>query len=258
MPDATVHKSELIQLDYTSATAKSAGEIVQLPDGRAAVVQRDLAASELGVVYVGGVFEVTKATGTAYTEGDPLVWDASADEAVAGRGAVEDFLLGATHADAASGDTSMKIRLNAGAAGNASLSAAPVVATRGVTLAHDDTTEHTILSADDNRARNGMVVAAFFGVVTEQPVGDSEDQLILDLLDEDDNVLSQITTSDGTTDAVGDLVQGTRTLANGSTGDVAPDVGNGKALKVKVSQATAHSGTPAGEVRVQALVLPLL
>lgn len=242
------------QQDYTPASAVSAGEIVQLSDGRAAVCKTDLAASEKGAVYTRGIFDVLCAAATTFSAGDPVYWDASASLAITSPGASDDVYLGT--AVAASDGTTALVRtdLNAGLAGAGGTGQRVAWTTRAQVVAHDDTDEFTLVAAAENP--NGLLVVSFHGVVTEAPAGSSEDQLEITLYDEDDNALAVLLTTDTTPDAAGDIVVGTRTLAAGSTGDVAAVIPAGKAAYAKVSQATA--GTPAGEVRVSAIVAPLI
>jgi predicted RecA/RadA family phage recombinase len=82
------------QEEYTPASAVTAGQIIRLPDGRAAVAKTDLAASEKGAVYTSGIFDVKVATGVTFDIGAPVIWDASADTAIASRANYDDFLLG--------------------------------------------------------------------------------------------------------------------------------------------------------------------
>lgn len=102
-------------LDYTPTTALTAGTVIQLPDGRAAVPPNDIAAGQPGAVRVCGIFEVAKTSGVVVIDGAPLWWDHSANSAtpvpplVAGD---RDFYLGVAQEDAASATTAVKVALN--------------------------------------------------------------------------------------------------------------------------------------------------
>lgn len=242
------------QQDYTpSGAAVVSGQVVQLADGRAAVVKTSLADGVKGAVYTKEIGDCIANT-AAWSDGDPIYWDASANEAVGALGDSADFYLGTAVGDKAGATLVGRVDLNANAG-------TPPATPRGMfqsmvfELDHADATETVIIPAGDNP--NGLVVVSFCGEVTEAPVGTSEDQLILELLDEDDNSLSTITTTDTTPDAIGDIVQGIKSVMAASTGDVLAIIPADKAAKVKVNQATA-GGTPAGKVKVRVLVMSLL
>jgi len=241
---------------FVAAAALASGEILQDDDGSAIVVAglKGFALGEQAAAYRKGVFDVASATGTTFSKGDPVYWDASAGLAVTSPGAVDDVYLGTADKAKASGPLVVRVRLNEGFAGAGSSGQRGTWVTRAVVLDHADAAEHEVVAAAENPL--GLLVLSFHGVVTEAPAGSSEDQLILDLQDEDDAVLSQITTTNTTPDAAGDVVIGTRTLGAGATGDVASVIPAGKSAHVQVTQATA--GMPAGAVRVSVLVAPLL
>ena len=241
---------------FTAGTTYSSGEIIQLPDGRAAVIAglKPVASGDAVGAETEGEFDVLSASGTTFAAGAPVYWDASASLAITAPGAVDDLLLGVATVAKVSGQTRVSVDFNRGFGGAGSSVQRAAWMTRAVVLDHADTTEHVLVAANENP--NGLLVAFFGGVVTEEPAGSSEDQLELTLYDEDDNVLSVAITTNTTPDAVGDIIVGTRTLASATTGLVASVIPAGKAAYAKVSQATA--GTPAGAVRVSALVAPLL
>lgn len=249
-----IYRQNPNQQDYTPAGAVSSGEIVQLPDGRAAIIKTDLAASAKGAVYTKGTFDVLAATGTTFSAGDPVYWDASASLAITSPGAVDDLYLGTAVVAKTSGPLFVRVDLNEGLAGAGATGQRGVWMTRAIVVAHDDTAEHELVAATENPL--GLHVVGFVGVVTEEPAGSSEDQLEITLYDEDDNALSVMITTDTTPDPADDIVVGTRALQVAVTGVVAAVIPAGKAAYAKVSQATA--GTPAGEIRVSALVCPLL
>lgn len=77
----TFRKDAIQTLDYTPGTAKAAGDVVVLPDGRAGVVKTDLAANEAGSVYVAGLFTADADTVTVAV-GDPILYDTDTELAV--------------------------------------------------------------------------------------------------------------------------------------------------------------------------------
>jgi len=239
------------QQDYTPAAAKSAGEIVQWDDGRAAVVKTDLAADALGAVYLAGIGDVLAASGTTFVVGEDVYWDASANVAInvasAGAG---DFRIGTAVAAKASGTTVVRVDLNAPRGGQRG-----VFTSRVHEFDHADTDGVYLIDAADNP--KGLVLVSLLGEVTEAPVGDSEDQLVVTLYDEDDNAIDTLTTTDGTPDAIGDVVIGATSLYGASTGAVLKKIPAGKAAYAKVTQATAGTGV-AGKLKVRAIVAPLV
>lgn len=99
-------------LDYTAATAKTAGQVIQIADGRAAVVPVDIAASEKGAVQTEGVFRVAKTASVVLVDGQPLYWDHSANTATFAPASDRDFFIGCAADDAASADTTVDVLLN--------------------------------------------------------------------------------------------------------------------------------------------------
>lgn len=236
---------------FTAAAAYIVGEILKLGSGHAAVViSNNLNSGDEAAAYISGLFDIKCAAATTFVAGDPVYWDASAGLAVTTPANSDDHYLGTAFAASDSSTAYVQTRLNqevrAGLSPSLIASCAPVID-------HADTEAVEILSASQNA--NGMLVLSYHGVVTEQPAGSSEDQLIVSLLDEDDNAISTLTTTDTTPDAVGDYIKGALSVVGAATGTVAAIIPAGKGAKVKVTQATA--GTPAGALRVQALFVPL-
>jgi predicted RecA/RadA family phage recombinase len=92
-PEAIVYQAGDI-LDYTATADKTSGEVVQVDDGRAGVIVRDIdfSGDPLGSVQVRGVFKATKtASASAFNPGDKVYWDATNNVAVDVGG---DFFLG--------------------------------------------------------------------------------------------------------------------------------------------------------------------
>jgi predicted RecA/RadA family phage recombinase len=112
MPEATFRAPDGI-LPYTPGSAASAGEVIQLADGRAAVVQCALAASELGSVLTKGHFDFTAATGVTFVDGEAVVWDASANTAINAQSAdLADFVIGNATKAKVSGELVVRVELN--------------------------------------------------------------------------------------------------------------------------------------------------
>ncbi len=105
--------------DYTPATAKTAGVIVEIGT-RAFPVDVDLAANELGALSPEGVWDVPKASG-AISSGTDVYWDndGSPNTGDASSGAATttsstNTYLGRAVADAGSSDTYVRVRLGEG------------------------------------------------------------------------------------------------------------------------------------------------
>jgi predicted RecA/RadA family phage recombinase len=115
MPDAELHQIEKSVMDYTAEAAYTGGTVIQLRDGRAAVLPADVASGESGGAQTEGVYNVTKAASQVWIDGAPIWWDHSANAATcippltAGD---RDFYLGTAVGDVASATTEGKVNLN--------------------------------------------------------------------------------------------------------------------------------------------------
>lgn len=100
-------------LDYTPSTAITGGQMVQLPDGRAAFATNDIEADVKGAVRVCGVVRVLKTVGIALLAGGDAFWDVSANKAhFRPENSTVDFLAGMVLEDALAADTEVDIVLN--------------------------------------------------------------------------------------------------------------------------------------------------
>ncbi len=240
--------------DYTAAAALVDGQIIQMADGRAAVVTdaNGIASGSTGTVTTTGRYAVASASATTFSVGDPVWFDLSTDKAITSSALGTQIYLGT--AAKAKIATELVVEVNLGGVAALAGTGLPMWSSAKALMVHDDATEHTIIQAAQNP--RGLIVHAFMGLVTEAPAGSSEDQLIIDLSDSDDNVLSQITTTDTSPDAAGDLVFGTlcesQAVTDATQGFALAVIPAGKSAYLNISQATA--GTPAGEVTCWALV----
>lgn len=114
MAEATTLKDPLVPLNMTAAAARSAGEVISIPDGRAAVVTgaNDVASGDKFAAHVAGRFTVAKTTGLVILDGGPVYWDHSANKAHYKKVNDRDFYLGTAVGDAASADDEMVVELN--------------------------------------------------------------------------------------------------------------------------------------------------
>src|SRR5262245_58543119 len=103
-------------VDITTSAAVSAGEIIQLADGRAGQVTVDAASGALVGVRVNGILKsVAKTASVVCLKGGPAYWDASANAATPNEpigSSDKDFFIGVFHADASSSATTCEIIAN--------------------------------------------------------------------------------------------------------------------------------------------------
>lgn len=98
---------------YTADGDKAAGEILQLPDGRAGVVREAETDETVFLPYTDGVWTVTKTSGIVLLDGQDVYWDHSANAAHYKAVNDRDFYIGTAVGDATSGLTTMLVNLNA-------------------------------------------------------------------------------------------------------------------------------------------------
>jgi len=114
MTAEAVYLNPGISVDYTPDTAVTAGEVRQLPDGRAGFAPTAIAAAEKGAMTVSGVVEVLKTASMVMLKGSRVFWDASANAAhLLQVNATTDFYLGIVQETAASAATTVKVAINA-------------------------------------------------------------------------------------------------------------------------------------------------
>lgn len=238
-------------LDYTPGSATTAGTVLQLADGRAAVPANDIAASAKGSLTIQGVFKVAAATGTTWSDGALLYWDSSASAAVTKSNALDgdaDFYLGRAVGAKASGPLFGYVELNAPRP-----VLDPIVYEFDCDGANGDTNSHVLIPAEQNP--NGLLILGIWGVITEQMAGSSEDQGIVTVSDESNNALCTLTPSDAAADAVGDIVTG-YSIGDDATGVAGKTVAAGEYVDAAVTQQTS-GGTPAGKMKVYIHAIPL-
>jgi predicted RecA/RadA family phage recombinase len=112
MAEATKYQDDDCVMDYTPTAAVTGGEVVQLADGRAAVLPVDLASGAKGAAETEGIWTVAKTASVVIVQGQPVYWDHSANSATYAPASDRDFFLGFAYDDAASADTTMKVVLN--------------------------------------------------------------------------------------------------------------------------------------------------
>lgn len=114
MAEATTLKDPLVPIEVTAAAARSGGEVICLPDGRAGVVTgaNSIASGDKMAVHVAGRFTVAKTTSMVILDGGPVYWDHSANKAHFKKVNDRDFYLGTAVGDAASAADEMVVELN--------------------------------------------------------------------------------------------------------------------------------------------------
>ena len=102
-------------VDFVAAAALTSGQVIQLPDGRAGVVEglSPVAAGDQVSALVRGVVEVAKTADINILQGGQVFWDRSADTATfTGAGSGGDFYMGFAYEDSLAAATTVKVVLN--------------------------------------------------------------------------------------------------------------------------------------------------
>lgn len=100
-------------VNWTADDDYIAGAVVELPDGRAAVVTADCSDGDLVGVWVKGLFTVLKNITMTMLKGSQVYWDHSANKCNLLHGGDKDFSLGTTQETAAYAATTVLVDLNA-------------------------------------------------------------------------------------------------------------------------------------------------
>jgi predicted RecA/RadA family phage recombinase len=98
-------------VDWTANAAFSAGDVIQLRDGRPAVVSVDCVSGETVGVFTRGIFNVPKTTSMVVLVGSQLFWDHSADKVHLLHRNDRDFFFGAAQEDATAAATTINVAL---------------------------------------------------------------------------------------------------------------------------------------------------
>lgn len=101
------------QIDWTPTAAVSAGEVIRLPDGRAAYSPTDIDAGVKGAVQVEGIVDVAKTASMVMLKGSKVYWDHSASKVSLVMGAnTGDIYFGVVEETASSSATTVKVAIN--------------------------------------------------------------------------------------------------------------------------------------------------
>lgn len=98
-------------IDYTPSADVAAGDVV-VQGNLVGIATRAISSGNLGALAVSGVYDVTKESATTFSAGDYVYWDATNSVAVTTDGGGSNKLMGKATADAASGDTTVRVRLS--------------------------------------------------------------------------------------------------------------------------------------------------
>jgi len=115
MAEATILKDSDVVAQTTPAAGYTAGEVIQLADGRAAFVAglNARTSGEAAGLKTSGQVTLAKTSGVVILKGDRLYWDRSAGTATPLKAlAGADFFVGVALADAASTATTVEVDLN--------------------------------------------------------------------------------------------------------------------------------------------------
>jgi len=109
-----IYKNVSKERKLTAVAAVAAGEIWQLPDGRAAVQQcaTGVSAGDPATFYTKGMWTVAKTATMVILDGMPVFWDVSASKCHYKKVNDKDFFLGTAVGDAASAATTMDVNIN--------------------------------------------------------------------------------------------------------------------------------------------------
>lgn len=99
-------------IDYTPVVAVTAGELIQLSDGRAGYAATAIAAGVLGAIRVKGVVELTKTASICFLDGGKVYWDASAGKAHFKQVNDRDYYVGMVVGDTAGSASVVRVNLN--------------------------------------------------------------------------------------------------------------------------------------------------
>ena len=111
MAEAT-YRTDGDTLDLTAAAAYTAGQVIQLASGLAAVPANDIASGDLGGFQTCGTHRVAKTASVVIVDGQPVYWDHSANTATYAPASDRDFFIGCAADDAASAATTVDVLLN--------------------------------------------------------------------------------------------------------------------------------------------------
>lgn len=100
-------------VDYTPGADSLAGDVIQLADGRAAILKTDIPNGIAGSAYIEGQFDATCGSGVTFVDGEVVWWDHTNHTAInAGSAAAGDFPLGPCEGGKAGSGLLVRVLLN--------------------------------------------------------------------------------------------------------------------------------------------------
>lgn len=100
-------------ISFATVAAVAAGEVLQVPDGRAGAAVQDTAAGDLVACQIRGIHKLLKTASEIIVPGQRLYWDTSAGKATTVPPiTAADFFVGCAAADAAAADATVQVALN--------------------------------------------------------------------------------------------------------------------------------------------------
>lgn len=145
------------QQDYTPLVAVLAGLVILMADGRAGVVQADLAAAQKGSIIVEGILDFNSASATVFVDGEDVWWDDTNNLAVKTGISTATFRLGTAVGAKASGALVVRVDLNARAFGGCDKIAEAVADSAAVTNTVTETIVGTV-TIPANRLKTGTII----------------------------------------------------------------------------------------------------
>lgn len=248
------------RIDYTPGSAVNGGIPTNLGGGLIGYPDRDVAASEKDGFQFSGVRRADCASATTFSIGDTVIYDVSSGLGVPPGLDLDpsvDYEVGICVKAKASGELFVFfVPYPAGVGADRYSLIRPYVYEFVGGAAIGDTDPHILIPAWQNP--HGLIVLNFFGIVSEKPVGSSEDQMIITVENTDGTDIGTLTTS-ATPDEINDIIVGSLDVLDAAAGAAigAAIVAAGKGVQALVTQQTA-GGTPAGKVKVYILAIPLL
>jgi predicted RecA/RadA family phage recombinase len=113
MAEAVTKQSAIENIDWTPTAALVAGQVIHLPDGRAAYAPTEIAAGVLGSVQVSGIVTLLKPAAMVMLKGTRVYWDHSASKSTVVFGtSTLDYYVGVVEESTTAAATTVDVSLN--------------------------------------------------------------------------------------------------------------------------------------------------
>ena len=107
----TYVRDALQSVPYTPTSAVTEGTVVVQED-LVGVAVRDIAANELGAIYIAGSMDFPKTAATAYTAGKKVYWDVADEEATEDDDTGTNKQIGKVEQSALAADTTVRVLIS--------------------------------------------------------------------------------------------------------------------------------------------------